>query len=221
MRGRRGTEAGVACDIALNTGLTVEERRRFQNTDTIRRILAESKTIAVVGLSNERQRASHFVATYLQRAGYRVIPVRPRSGPILGETSYPDLASVPVPIDLVVVFRRGPETMNVAEQAIAAGVRRIWFQLRIPAKDAAERAAAAGLEVVYDKCIKMEHGRFGGTLAWAGMNTEIVSARKQRPPMVSGFARPNPAARSASPATPGPHLPSPAPATDPPPSRAR
>jgi predicted CoA-binding protein len=170
----------VACDITLNTWLTDEERRRFQNPVTIRRVLSESKTIGVVGLSSERQRASHFVATYLQRAGYRVIPVKPGAGEILGETSYPDLASVPVPLDLVVVFRRGTETVSVARQAIAAGVRRLWFQLRIPAREAAEAAAAAGLDVVIDKCIKMEHGRFGGTLAWAGMNTEIVSARKAR-----------------------------------------
>lgn len=173
-------EQGVACDITLNTELTAEERRRFQDTATIQRILTESKTVAVVGLSSERQRASHFVATYLQRAGYRVIPVKPGSEVILGETSYPDLTSVPVPLDLAVVFRRGQETLGVAEQAIAAGVPRIWFQLRIPAREAAERAAAAGLDVVIDKCIKMEHGRFSGTLAWAGMNTEIVSARKAR-----------------------------------------
>ncbi len=85
-----------------------------------------------------------------------------------------------MPVDLVVVFRRGQETVRMAEQAIAAKVPRIWFQLRIPATEAAERAAAAGLDVVIDKCIKMEHGRFGGTLAWAGMNTEIVSARKAK-----------------------------------------
>ncbi|MEO7986764.1 MAG: CoA-binding protein [Gemmatimonadales bacterium] len=173
-------EPGFSCEITLNTALTDDERRRFQNPAVIRRILADAKTIAVVGLSSERQRASHFVATYLQRAGYRVIPVRPGAGSMLGETAYPDLASVPFPLDLAVVFRRGRETLTVADQAIAAGVPRIWFQLRIPAVEAAERAAAAGLEVVLDKCIKMEHGRFGGTLAWAGMNTEIVSARKQR-----------------------------------------
>ncbi len=165
----------------IDAGLTPEERRRFQDIAVIRRILAESRTIGVVGLSGERQRASHFVATYLQRAGYRVIPVNPGWDMILGETTYPDLASVPVPLDLVVVFRRGQETLGVAEQAIAAGVPRIWFQLRIPARDAAERAAAAGLEVVMDKCIKIEHGRFGGTLAWAGMNTGIVSAKKALP----------------------------------------
>lgn len=160
--------------------LTADERRRFQSPATIRRILAASKTIALVGLSSERQKASHFVATYLQRAGYRVIPVNPRGGSVLGESIYPDLASVPVPLDLAVVFRRGQETVRVADQAIAAGVPRIWFQLRIPAGEAAERAAAAGLDVVIDKCIKMEHGRFGGTLAWAGMNTEIVSARRAK-----------------------------------------
>ena len=102
----------VACEITLNTALTADERRRFQNVATIRRILHESKTIAVVGLSNERQRASHFVATYLQRAGYRVIPVNPKGGTVLGETVYPDLASIPMPVDLVVVFRRGQETVR-------------------------------------------------------------------------------------------------------------
>ena len=175
-------DPAIACDITLNTALTTDERRRFQSVPTIRRILRESRTIAVVGLSNERQKASHFVATYLQRAGYRVIPVNPRGGTVLGETVYPDLASVPVPLDLVVIFRRGQDSMRMAEQAIAARVPRIWFQLRIPAKEAAERAAAAGLEVVIDKCIKMEHGRFGGTLAWGGMNTEIVSAKKASNP---------------------------------------
>jgi predicted CoA-binding protein len=120
------------------------------------------------------------VGTYLQRAGYRVIPVTPHPGTILGETTYPNLAAVPVPLDLVVVFRPGPETMSIAEQAIAAGVPRIWFQLRIPAQAAAERAAAAGLDVVLDKCVKMEHGRWTGTLAWGGMNTEIITAKKVR-----------------------------------------
>src|SRR5262249_17504360 len=182
MSQEQNPESGLACEITLNTELTPEDRQRFQNTATIRRILHDAKTIAVVGLSKERQKASHFGATYLQPQGYGVIPVNPRGGSGLGETVYPDLASVPVPIDLVVVFRRGQETVRTAEQAIAARVPRIWFQLRIPAKEAAERASAAGLEVVIDKCIKMEHGRFGGTLAWAGMNTEIVSARKATSP---------------------------------------
>jgi len=91
----------------------------------------------------------------------------------------PDLASAG-PVDLVVVFRPGHECLAVAEQAIAASIPAIWFQLRINAKEAAERAAAAGLTVVLDKCVKMEHGRFAGTLHWGGMNTEIITARKAR-----------------------------------------
>ena len=173
-----GPGSSVACDITLNTTLTAEERRRFQDPGTITRLLATSRTIAVVGLSSDSQKASSFVATYLQKAGYRVIPVTPRKGPILGEPTYPDLLHLPGPVDLAVIFRPGHECLKVAEQAIAAKVPAIWFQLRIPALQAAERAAAAGLSVVLDKCIKMEHGRFGGTLHWGGMNTELVSARK-------------------------------------------
>lgn len=173
-----GSGSGVACDITLNTTLTAEERRRFQDPGTITRLLAKSRTIAIVGLSSDPQKASSFVATYLQKAGYRIIPVTPRQGVILGEPTYPDLTRLPGPVDLAVIFRPGHECLAVAEQAIAAHLPAIWFQLRINAKEAAERAAAAGLTVVLDKCIKMEHGRFGGTLHWGGMNTEIVSARK-------------------------------------------
>lgn len=175
-----GPGSGVACDITLNTSLTPDERRRFQDPGTITRLLHGSRTIAIVGLSTDPQKASSFVATYLQKAGYRIIPVTPRRGVILGETTVPNLASLPVPVDLAVIFRPGPECLGVAEQAIAAGIPAIWFQLRIQAREAAERAAQAGLAVVLDKCIKMEHGRFAGTLHWGGMNTEIISARKAR-----------------------------------------
>lgn len=177
-----GSGSGIACDITLNTELTPDERRRFQDPATIRRLLGNSRTIAIVGLSTDPQKASSFVATYLQKAGYRIIPVTPRAGKILGETTVPDLGSLPVPVDLAVVFRPGPACLEVATQAIAAGIPAIWFQLRIPAREAAERAAAAGLTVVLDKCIKMEHGRFAGTLHWSGMNTEIISAKKARAP---------------------------------------
>jgi len=136
----------------------------------------------MVGLSSDSQKASSFVATYLQKAGYRIIPVTPRAGVILGETTVPDLASLPGPVDLVVVFRPGHECLRLADEAIAAGIPAIWFQLRIQAREAAERAARAGLTVVLDRCIKMEHGRFAGTLHWGGMNTEIISARKARLP---------------------------------------
>ena len=175
-----GPGSGIACDITLNTELTPEERRRFQDPGTITRLLAQSRTLAIVGLSTDPQKASQFVATYMQKAGYRIIPVTPRVGTILGEPTYPDLLHLPEPVDIAVIFRPGPECLKVAEQAIAAGVPAIWFQLRIPAKAAAERASAAGLTAVLDKCIKMEHGRFAGTLHWGGMNTELLSARKAR-----------------------------------------
>jgi len=160
--------------------LTEDQRRRFQNVDTIRRLLQESRTIAMVGLSSDPAKASQFVGTYLQHEGYRVVPVNPRAGKILGERAWPDVASIPFPVDLVDVFRPGRECVAVAEQAIAAGVPAIWFQLRIDALEAAELAERAGLAVVLDRCVKMEHGRWAGSLHWAGMNTEIVSARKRQ-----------------------------------------
>jgi len=134
----------------------------------------------MVGLSSDPAKASQFVGTYLQHEGYRVVPVNPRAGKILGERAWPDVASIPFPVDLVDVFRPGRECVAVAEQAIAAGVPAIWFQLRIDALEAAELAERAGLAVVLDRCVKMEHGRWAGSLHWAGMNTEIVSARKRQ-----------------------------------------
>jgi predicted CoA-binding protein len=175
-----GSGSGPACDIRLNTGLTEDQRRRFQNVDTIRRLLRESRVIAMVGLSSDPAKASHFVGTYLQHEGYRVVPVNPNASEILGERAWPDLASVPFPVDLVDVFRPGRECVAVAEQAIAARAPAIWFQLRIDALEAAELAERAGLTVVLDRCVKMEHGRWAGSLHWAGMNTEIVTARKRQ-----------------------------------------
>jgi len=175
-----GPGPGPACDIRLNTRLTDSERHRFQNVDTIRRLLRESRTIAIVGLSTDPAKASQFVGTYLQHEGYRIVPVNPKAAEILGEPAYPDLTSIPFPVDLVDVFRPGRDCLRVAEQAIAVRAPAIWFQLRIDALEAAELAERAGLAVVLDRCLKMEHGRWGGSLHWAGMNTEIVSARKRQ-----------------------------------------
>jgi predicted CoA-binding protein len=134
----------------------------------------------MVGLSSDPAKASQFVGTYLQHEGYRVVPVNPRADKILGERAWPDVTSIPFPVDLVDVFRPGRECVAVAEQAIAAGIPAIWFQLRIDALEAAELAERAGLAVVLDRCVKMEHGRWAGSLHWAGMNTEIVTARKRQ-----------------------------------------
>lgn len=146
-----------ACAVSPQEMLSPEERRRFQDPDTIRRMLSEVKVIAVVGLSRDPGKPSHYVPAYMQRAGYRVIPVTPHDCTVLGEQSRPDLAHVPDPIDLVLVFRPGSECLKVAEQAIAARAPRIWFQLHIPAGQGARRAEAAGLQVVADKCLMVEH----------------------------------------------------------------
>jgi len=175
-----GPGSGPACDLRLNTTLTEAERRRFQDPAVIRRLVAGARTVAIVGMSADPQKASAFVASYLQHEGYRIVQVNPRGGRVLGETIYPDLASIPGPVDIVDVFRPPAETPAFARQAVAIGARALWLQLRIVNFEAAEIAAAAGLDVVMDRCLKMEHGRFNGTLHWGGMNTEIISARKPR-----------------------------------------
>jgi predicted CoA-binding protein len=131
--------------------------------ELIDRLLRESVVIAVVGLSPNPARDSHEVARYLQEAGYRVIPVNPNAEEVLGERSYPDLASVDVPIDLVDIFRRPEDVPPVVEAAIACGAKAIWMQLGIVNEEAAARAQAAGIPVVMDRCIMIEHRtRFGG-----------------------------------------------------------
>ena len=162
----------------MNTVLNEEERRSYQNPKEIRQLLTQSKTIAMVGLSDKPHRPSHFVATYLQMEGYRIIPVNPRIQEVLGEPAYPDLRSVPVGIDIVDIFRHPTEVDALVEDAIEIGAKSIWMQLAIVNRKAAERAKEAGLHVIMDKCVKMEHGRYNGSLHWVGMNTEIISARK-------------------------------------------
>ncbi len=179
-----GSRPSLSCSISLNTSLTQEQRERFQSNWQIDQLLLKTKTIAVVGLSSDRQKASYFVAGYLQKEGYRIIPVNPRGGTILGETVYPDIQSVPPGIDLIDIFRPTNEIDAIVDQAIArkqAGIDSpaIWMQLRLTNLAAAERAHAAGLTTVVDKCVKMEHGRISGGLHFAGMNTELVSARRR------------------------------------------
>lgn len=170
----------LACDISLNTKLTPEQRSKFQNTKAIRDILAHARTVAIVGLSTEKTKASNMVACYLQDEGFRVVPVHPRAAEILGEKCYADLRSIPFPVDVVDIFRPAAEVPAIVEDAIAIGVKAVWMQLRIIDLPSAERALAAGLDVIVDKCMKMEHGRFGGALHWAGMNTEVVTAQRRR-----------------------------------------
>jgi predicted CoA-binding protein len=175
-----GFGPSVSCDISLNTRLTPEQREKYQNTKKIREILGAAKTVAVVGMSTETTKPSNMVASYLRDEGYTVIPVNPRAKEIGGEPCYPDLKSIPVPVDVVDIFRPPAEIPGIVDDAIAIGAKAVWMQLRLVNLEAADKAIAAGLEAVADKCMKMEHGRFGGALHWAGMNTEVITAQRRK-----------------------------------------
>jgi len=168
----------LVCEIKLNSILTPEQQAQYQDPVIIRRLLNHAKTIAMVGISADPQKAGNMVATYLQYEGYRIIPVNPNYEQILGETCYPDLRSVPEHVDVVDIFRPSSECVEIARQAIEKRARGVWMQLRIVNLEAAQLAESAGLAVVMDKCMKIEHGRYGGGLHWIGANTEIISAKR-------------------------------------------
>lgn len=145
-------------------------------------ILRGTRTIAMVGASPNWNRPSYFAMRYLRRKGFRVIPVNPRAldAPILGEQVFPDLASVPVPVDVVDVFRRPSEAPAIAREAVAIGARVLWLQLGVRSEDACEIAEAGGLTVVQDRCMKIEYGRLSGELSWSGINSGIITSRRRR-----------------------------------------
>jgi len=132
--------------------------------DELGRILCAARTIAVVGLSADPEKPSHEVAAYLQAQGYRVIPVNPRGGIILGETVHADLRAVPEPIDLVDVFRPAEACLDIAREAVAVRAKVLWLQLGIVNEEAAALARAAGLAVVMDRCTLREHRRLRSQL---------------------------------------------------------
>jgi len=146
----------------------------------IRRILATSKVIAVVGLSAQWFRPSYFAAKYMLEHGYTVIPVNPNYAEILGQKSYRSLRDIPVKVDIVDCFRKTADIMPIAEDAIAIGAKVLWQQLGVRNFEAAKKAEAAGLEAVVDRCVKIEHARLFGGLNWAGVNTKVVSAKRPR-----------------------------------------
>jgi len=152
----------------------------MDDINTLRRILRECKTIAVVGLSADRYRPSFFAAKYMQEHGYRIIPVNPKYPEILGEKCYRSVRDVPVKIDIVDIFRKTEDVMPIAEDAIAVGAKVLWQQLGVRNEAAAAKARAAGLEAVMDHCVKIEHGRLFGGLNWVGVNTHIISAKRPR-----------------------------------------
>jgi len=173
-----GPGSGLSCAIRLNSVLTEEQKELYQNRQDMENVLDDLRVIAMVGLSADPQKASSFVAGYLLRAGYRVVPVNPKADVILGQKVFRTLTEIPFPVDVVDVFRPAEECASLVEQAIAVRARAFWQQLRIINLAAAERARTAGLISVVDACMKMEHGRYHGGLHEAGMNTELISARR-------------------------------------------
>jgi predicted CoA-binding protein len=148
------------------------------DTEKLRRILKTAKTIAVVGLSAQWHRPSYFAAKYLQDHGYRIIPVNPGYDEVLGEKCYKSLRDIPGKVDMVDCFRRSAEIPAIAQDAIAVGAKVLWMQLGVENAQARARAEAAGLEVVENRCVKIEHGRFYGGLGWAGVDTKVISAKR-------------------------------------------
>lgn len=144
-------------------------------------VLVHARTVAIVGMSANPARASHFVATYLTGAtDWTIWYVNPAEQEILGQPSYPSLAALPAAPDIVDTFRRVDDLPSVAEQAIERGAGTLWFQLGLRNDAAAARAAAAGLTVVQDRCLKIEHARFAGGLHLAGFDTGVIDARRGR-----------------------------------------
>jgi len=163
----------------LNFGASGKNSNQMEeDINTLRRILKQTKTIAVVGLSANWWRPSYFAAKYLQEHGYRIVPVNPQYAEILNEKCYPNLRAIPFKVDVVDCFRRSEQIPALADDAIAIGAKVLWMQLGVINHAAAEKARAAGLEVVMDRCMKIEHGRLFGGLNWCGVNTRVISAKR-------------------------------------------
>ena len=143
------------------------------------RVLALGKRVAMVGLSGNSSRPSHFVAIYLKSRGYEVVPVNPREKTILGLTSYASLKDIPGTVDIVDIFRDPAAVPPIVDDAIAIGAKAVWMQLGIVNEEAAMRAKDAGLEVIMDRCMKIEHARFFGGLNMLGLNTGVLSPRRR------------------------------------------
>jgi len=161
-------------------GNSTVNRSRFAKTALDRlRILERYRDIAMVGLSSNPFRPSHFAAIYLISEGYNVIPVNPREPEVLGRKSYPSVLAIPTSVDIVDIFREPAAVPEIVDEAIAKGAKVVWMQLGVINEEAAEKARKAGLEVVMDRCMKIEHARFFGGLNTIGMNTAVISARRR------------------------------------------
>jgi uncharacterized protein len=149
---------------------------RYQDPVTIQRLIHRARTIAIVGLSANELRPSNFVGFYLQRHGYRVIPVNPRETEILGEVSHPSLSDIPEAVDIVNVFRAPDALPAIAEEAVAIGAGALWCQFGVINAEGAQIAEQGGLTIVMDRCLKVEHARYIGRMHWLGFNTQQITS---------------------------------------------
>lgn len=149
---------------------------RYQDPMTIQRVLHSASTIAIVGLSSNELRASHFVGFYLKRHGYRVVPVNPRESDVLGAASYASLLHVPEPVDVVNVFRAPDALPAIAQDAVAIGAGTLWCQFGVINEEGARIAEDGGVTVVMDRCLKVEHARYMGRMHWFGLNTQRITS---------------------------------------------
>jgi uncharacterized protein len=149
---------------------------RYQDPAVVQRVMFGARTIAIVGLSGNELRASHFVGYYLKRHGYRIIPVNPRETEILGERSFATLGDVPIPIDIVNVFRAPDALPEIARAAVAVRAGALWCQFGVINAEGARIAEAGGVTVIMDRCLKVEHARFAGRMHWLGFNTHRITS---------------------------------------------
>jgi predicted CoA-binding protein len=159
--------------------MTDLELERYQDPLTIQRVIHSARTVAIVGLSANPLRPSNFVGFYLRRHGYRVIPVNPRESEILGEVSYPSVSDVPEPVDVVNVFRAPDALPAIAREAVAVKAGALWCQFGVINEEGARFAEEGGLDVIVDRCLKIEHARYVGRMHWLGFNTQRVSSVRE------------------------------------------
>ena len=152
------------------------ELAQYQDVSAIQRVLHSARTIAIVGLSNNPLRPSYFVGYYMKRHGYTVIPVNPRETEILGEKSYASLGDIPVPVDVVDVFRAPDALPGIAQEAVAIGAKALWCQFGVINDEGNRIAEDGGLDLVVDRCLKIEHARYVGRMHWLGFNTQRITS---------------------------------------------
>ena len=152
----------------------------YQDPTVILATLLAARTIAIVGLSKDPLRPSHVIGFFLKRHGYQIVPVNPREAEVFGEKSYPSLKDIPFAVDVVDVFRRPDAVPDIARGAVAIGAKALWLQFGVISPEGAKIAAAGGLDVIMDRCMKVEHARHLGRMHWLGFNTGRVTARRER-----------------------------------------